>query len=210
MSYCAQIQAENGSRRETRSGLFLAAIVKTTAGSLSVRIRNISSGGALIELDRPLATADSVELIRAQHKVSATVAWSRGRRCGLRFDGPIVIERWVPSLSSQGQTIIDSHIHDFKQGLNVGGEGTPSAREDLGLINSRIAEEVMALGRRVELSLDELAGFAPVVVRLPGALQQLEVVAQTLGHLGRLLGSEDPVSLVNQLGMDDLKRRLLR
>src|SRR5688572_1950351 len=116
MSHCAQIQAD-GSRRETRSGLFLAAVIKTTVGCLSVRIRNISSGGALIEMDRPLAIADSVELVRAQHKVSAIVAWSRGRRCGLKFDEPIVIECWVPSLSSQGQMTIDSHIQDFKQGL---------------------------------------------------------------------------------------------
>ena len=210
MSYCAPTQAEISGRRETRSGLFLAALIKTATGVLSVRIRNISSGGALIETIRPLKPADSVELVRAQHKVSASVAWSRGRMCGLKFDRPIIVEGWVPSLSSQGQMIVDSYIQDFKEGLNDGGKLPSSAATEQELINSRIAEEISALGRQVELSLDELAGFAPAVVRLPHTLQQLEVVAQTLGHLGRLLESDDPVSLVNQLGMTDLKRRLLR
>lgn len=210
MSDSAQTQAEISGRREARSGLFLAALVKTATGLQSVRIRNISSGGALIETNRPPKPADSVELVRAQNNVSASVAWSRERMCGLKFDRPICVESWVPSLSPHGQMKIDSYIQDFKQGLNKEGEQPSFAAAEQGLKNSRIAEEIAALSRQVELSLDELAGFAPAVVRLPNTLQQLEVVAQTLGHLGRLLGSDDPLSLVNQLGMDDLKRRLLR
>jgi hypothetical protein len=51
-----------------------------------VRLRNISSGGAMIESKRPLAAGRAVELDLGDHlRLMATVRWSHDDRIGLQF-----------------------------------------------------------------------------------------------------------------------------
>ena len=209
MSCYAPLASKTGSRRETRTGLFLAAMINAPFGSRSVRIRNISSGGALIETDQPPAKFDKVELVRAHLKAAASVAWSDGGRCGLKFHRPVAIEYWVPSVIAERQMAVDRQMTEIRRG-DVHDPSHAVESGDDNSVTGRIAEEVAALGRQVELSLDELAGFAPLVVRLPDTLQHLEIVSQTLGHLAMLLTADDPVAMIKKLGRDDLKRRLLR
>lgn len=205
-----QIPSGTETRRDPRTEMFLSAILKGSCGAQkSVRIRNISSGGALIETDKPPRESDSVELVRAHLKVPASVAWSKGHWCGLSFLRPIAIEYWVPSLSSRRQMVVDRDVAKIRRGdADLSNEPPPARLHDQ--LPSRIAEELATLGRQVELALDELAGFAPLVVRMPDPLQQLEIVSQTLGHLSSLLTAEDPMTMISQLGMDEFKRRLLR
>lgn len=209
MSYNAKMSAQGELRREARSELFLSAMLEEAHGSRPVRIRNISSGGALVDADRPPAINADVQLIRAHLKVQATVAWSEGSRCGLKFRKPISTEYWVPSLSAQRQMEVDRRLEDIRRGL-VNTAGDVSEQKDPNTIRDRVAEEIAALGRGVEQALDELATFAPLVVRMPHTMQQLEIVAQSLGHLGRVLSEPDSEAAVHKIGMEDLKRRLLR
>lgn len=209
MAYIEKTTTGNSARRDSRSELFLSAMLNGSFGAQSVRIRNISTGGALIESDAPLRQNENVELVRAHLQALASVAWSKGNRSGLKFVKPIAIEYWIPSISAQSQMAVDRRVSKIRSGLaKVTADVSVSSPNDQ--LPKRIAEEVEMLGRQIDLALDELAAFAPVTVRLPDTLQHLEVVSQALGHLGRILSAENPEAVINQIGMADLKRRLLR
>lgn len=209
MTHHAPVLAPSDSRRATRTGLFLAAILRGPLESRPVRIRNLSSKGALIELIHYVKRGDKVELIRADRKVSARVAWVRDQRCGLEFDCSIVLEEWIPGLDSKHQVAVDRRMAAVRDGLTSCSKPRLEAFEAVSL-NSRIAEELALLARQIDLGLNELASYPPLVVRHAAILQNLEIVAQTLDRVAEIVNSEDPAAAIERLGMDDLKRRLLR
>ena len=64
--------------------------------------------------------------------------------------------------------------------------------------------------RKLEALASDLADDPAVVIRHAAQLQDLDITTQVLGHLTRLLGSEQPESLLAAIGMEDLRRRLER
>ena len=189
-----------------RTGLFLSAMVQCGAQRLSARVRNLSTSGAQVELIGLPDYCSEVVLLRAHLSVSASVAWRKQGRCGLKFEYPIVLEEWIPSAATERQMKADRRIESIRKGLveTSGAMGGPTQ------LQMRISEELGIAGRQIAQALDELASFAPLVSRLPKPLQNLETVSQTLGHLERLLRADEPAPLIDSLGMEDLKRRLLR
>ncbi len=193
-------------RAVPRTGLFLSAIVQCGAQRLSARIRNLSISGAQVELVGLPDHCFEVALIRAHLSVAASIAWRKQGRCGLKFERPIVLEEWIPSLANERQMKADRRIDGIRKGI-VGPSGAIDRPNQLQV---RISEELGMAERQIGQALDELASFAPLVSRLPQPLQNLEIISQTLGHLARLLCNEDPAAIIDSLGMEDLKRRLLR
>ena len=51
---------------------------------------------------------------------------------------------------------------------------------------------------------------APLIARHPRDLQALEYVEQMLAHFERVLAAEDRCAAVEELGQEDVRRRLLR
>lgn len=210
MTFCQSIPVDQNSRRESRPELFLTALLKGTFGAHPVRVRNLSTGGALVEVQLKLRPGEEVQLIRAHHAVRARVAWASEGRAGLNFDKAVDIKKWVPSLDASHQMAVDRQLVMLRNAPDVAQSEQPLDERSPDVIRERVAEETAALSRQIEICLDELAAFAPLVVRLPGTLQQLEKVSQTLDHLAQILVAEDPQSAVRRLGIQELKRRLLR
>lgn len=196
-------------RKATRTGLFLGAILRGPTGTHSVRIRNLSSNGALLDISEGVARGDEVHLIRAHHNIAATVAWLDDRRCGLQFDHAVDIDEWIPKRAREHQTAVDRRVAAIRQGLDRSTSRSCSPATPT-CLNLRIAEELEILGRHIELGLNELASYPPLVVRHAAVLQNLEVAVQTLNRMATIVSSEDPAAEIAGLGMDDLKRRLLR
>ncbi len=172
-------------RAVPRTGLFLSAIVQCGAQRLPVRIRNLSTSGAQVELVGLPDYCIEVVLLRAHLSVGASVAWRKQGRCGLRFEQAIVLEEWIPSLSTELQMKADRRIDGIRKGI-TGANGAIGRPNQLQV---RISEELGMAARQIAQALDELASFAPLVSRLPKPLQNLEVISQTLGHLERLICS---------------------
>lgn len=74
-----------GKRNYKRARVLLAAKLRTGAGEVDVRLRDLSRKGALVEGDQRLGTGDEVVFVRGQTVVPARVAWSGGQRMGLEF-----------------------------------------------------------------------------------------------------------------------------
>lgn len=71
--------------RAPRTRVLLFASVQDTDGCYTVRLRNISSGGVLVEGSRAPDKGAPVIFRRNGLVTQATVAWSDGRFAGLRF-----------------------------------------------------------------------------------------------------------------------------
>jgi hypothetical protein len=82
-------RGESGQRRRERILVLLAARLVTTFKERPVRIREISSEGAMIECDVAPSEGSEVTLRRGPLDVSATVIWSDGRKCGLEFEAAL-------------------------------------------------------------------------------------------------------------------------
>ncbi len=78
-------------RREGERVLPTLCIVKLTAkdGEQLMRARNVSAGGLMAEIGRPVAVGEKVELELSSQKVPSTVVWTRDGTAGFKFDGNI-------------------------------------------------------------------------------------------------------------------------
>lgn len=78
---------QSDQRRATRHPLIWSAELHSRSGNWRVRLRNVSSTGALIQCDKPLPVGREVILdLGKGGSVDATISWAVGDHAGLRFD----------------------------------------------------------------------------------------------------------------------------
>ncbi len=80
--------------------------------------------------------------------------------------------------------------------------------QDLAL--KRVAEELELMSRTVEGVGERLADDAAVAMRHGTLIQQFDIVAQVLGHLARVVATDERVEAMDRIGMDALRKRLTR
>ena len=73
-------------RESTRFRVLLNAELVTTTDEQSVRVRDISTGGAMLEGQRPIALDQDVVLRRGRIEIFARICWAQGNHCGIQFD----------------------------------------------------------------------------------------------------------------------------
>jgi hypothetical protein len=78
-------------REPKRSRVFLSAQVDAGSGSASVRIRDISTTGALLESDLAPKGGETLELICGSTTLRARVAWADRGWFGVEFFTPLVV-----------------------------------------------------------------------------------------------------------------------
>jgi len=83
--------------RPPRQGLLKVATLQWNGMNMTVRVRNISTGGALIEGDRSLPPDSHVQLdLPGCGQLGATVRWTEGRRMGVQFEAEFDLRRLAP------------------------------------------------------------------------------------------------------------------
>ena len=78
------------------------------------------------------------------------------------------------------------------------------------MIAARLAEEVAYARRILEAIGSALVGDSIVAMRHGHALQQIDIVGQTLGHIASVLETDDRDVAIDRIGMTNLKARLKR
>jgi len=68
------------------STLQVAKLTEASGREQLIRVRNVSAGGLMAELDHPLSVGDSVALELSSQKIPATVVWTRDGTVGVKFD----------------------------------------------------------------------------------------------------------------------------
>lgn len=197
-------------RRSTRSGIFLAAMLRHRGQDCTVIVRNISETGAMVEADCLPDKGSAVELVRADLRAVASVAWQDGKHAGIEFADKINLARWAPGLRHNDQMNVDRIVAEVRSEQAKPTETPSEEVVALHQLDQRIAEELGMLSRRVGRALQSLSTFAPLIARHPRDLQELEVVEQHLARLDKVMAAEDRQAAVAELGVEDMRRRLLR
>ena len=173
----ASLDRPRGDARATpRTNMFVLAAMTAGSASGPVRIRNMSSGGAMIEGASLPSHGDFVELRRGNSYVSGTVAWCHGGKAGLQFEGRPNVAEWMPGAA--GQQRIDNIVYQAKAdaGLRI----APTMPEgDSGLCRMRLRR----LAQQVDALADELADDPEIIARLGPKLQTLDMASQALRKL---------------------------
>ena len=95
-------------RNEIRHPLIWSGVLRHDHQWETVRLRNISKLGALVECPVTLPAGAIVHLeLREVGRITATVSWSRGNQTGLEFDQPFdvrTLSRAAPEVAAQPVT----------------------------------------------------------------------------------------------------------
>ena len=87
-------------RRSRRSHVLMAASIETGDVSVKVKLRNLSTEGALVEGDDLPIVGSKVMFRKNELKARGEIAWITGRRAGIAFDAmldPDAVLRHVPT-----------------------------------------------------------------------------------------------------------------
>lgn len=205
--------AEAEARRAPRTNLLLAATMDAGRMNAPVRIRNLSSSGALLEGASFPDVGGTLILRRLDLQIGATVVWNAGGRCGVKFDGTTCVSEWISGRSTAGQVQVDSIQAAIRAGSTTAPPRTRPSGDlaDLaGSLDARLAEELAYVRRLLECIGDELSDEPAVVQRHARAFQNVDIASQLIGHIAAVLTSDDKIAAVNAIGMDELRARLLR
>lgn len=199
-------------RHTERAKLFLAATLHAGGGSRNVTVRNLSLGGALIEMPSPPPVGTAVELRRAHLTASGTIVWAASRECGLHFDMPLALHEWLPKTSRASQQRVDEAVAQYRAGAPAPAQPAAPGAATSGpvpdALHRRLCEELGYVARLLEALGDELAEDRTVTARHGAKLQDLDIAIQILGHVGTVLNADDPQAAIARIGMADLRRRL--
>ena len=86
-------------RKSRRSNVLMAASLELSGTSVSVKLRNLSAEGALVEGDKLPIEGASVLFRKGDLSMAGTVAWVKGRQAGVSFAQklePELLLRHVP------------------------------------------------------------------------------------------------------------------
>lgn len=178
-------------RGASRASLYLAAALYCDGFSSPVKIRNISSTGALIEGLLIPAMGSLVQLVRGDLIVHGLVAWSVEGRCGLKFSGSVDVQRWRAAPSNGEQQRVDEIVRLVKAGA------VPLPVPPLSEVGH--SDEILDPGlelsgdlRRASGLLDTLGGILAsdpdIVTRHGTALQNLDIAMQVIAAVEAIIG----------------------
>jgi hypothetical protein len=166
------LQPDANNRTKPRSNVFLSAVIYVGVVSLPVRVRNLSSHGALLDGGSLPPAGARVRLVRGDFSAEGEVAWQTGGQAGLRFAGEINVNEWVKGVGHPGQQRVDKAIADLRNHrttpANADGVEPPSL--------ARVGQELNEICER-------LAGSPGMTVELGEELVKLDALAHALRQL---------------------------
>ncbi len=167
-------------RSQGRTHLFVVATLSWSNGCLSVRMRNVSPYGAMVEMTGGPSVGDRVKLRRNELSATGTVVWRMGNRLGMKFERPIVPENWLPATQKRQQQI-DATVDQLRA-------SPPQVRNlsQLPLQTSRVrAEELAGIADMLDALADSFSADPDVLARYSNQLQVLDVASQNLRKISQ-------------------------
>lgn len=89
MSVQSSQTASSETRKGKRARVLFNAMIRDGGREAESRVRDLSSLGALVEIDKPPPLGSNVVFVRGTIAAVARVAWVGGNRAGLEFEHPI-------------------------------------------------------------------------------------------------------------------------
>jgi hypothetical protein len=175
-------------RIESRSNIFVMAALYSAGRSVTpVRVRNISTTGALIEAAVLPPPGTHVRLGRASLSASGTLVWVENAKAGMRFDEPVAVADWLPQgRRGFGQQFVDELFHQKRL-------GTIRKAVPGGADGGSLADELLELRIQLERAAEELALDGAVASRHLTTLQAIDLVGQALAKVAAEMALQEKV-----------------
>lgn len=149
--------------------MFLAGKLEIGETSIPVRIRNLSSRGALIDGAALPSVGTKLRLLRGDLAAKGQVTWQANEQAGIEFDGSIDVGTWLARVGHRGQERVDSVVAALRHSEPVTDDRKRTRRQSL---------------RQISKTLDQvcgrLAATSNLTVELAEELVKLDVIAQDL------------------------------
>ena len=95
------MQATNRKREPKRSRTILLGNLEGTAGLQEVRIRDVSTNGALVETSTQLSVDEEIQLSCGDTSMTGRVAWVDGSWSGVEFHTPLSVSILADTVGNQ-------------------------------------------------------------------------------------------------------------
>ena len=165
------LESDADNRTEGRSNVFLTAALETSAGSIPVRIRNLSSVGALIDGAAFPPAGQKVRLLRGPLKAEGEIVWQEKTNCGIRFDHAINVIDWVQRPGHSGQQRVDGIVAAIRNSDPVPRELQQVRESD---------QSLAAISRALDEICERLARTPNMSIELGEELLRLDAIGQSL------------------------------
>ena len=173
----------NCSRVQTRTNLFVMAKLAAGGSVCTVKVRNMSSSGALVEGAALPPAGTQCRLIRGDISLEAEVVWLHANRVGLQFYGQAKISDWLPSTQNT-QSDVDQIVVQTKAQISQ----APVPRSSAPLVSTTLsAADVRQIADALEILGDDLANDPAVVAGYTSKLQAFDVSVHTLRKFAMML-----------------------
>ena len=167
---------QDDGRDGQRRNMLIAAVLHAAEGVSPVRIRNMSSHGALVEAPVLPPAGAEVELVRGSLRARGRLVWSEGNRCGIRLDAEVTVADWIAPPRNAQQAAVDWMIAEVRSG-----RAEPVAQS----VRSPSALDLGQAAALVEDIAEALSADPAVLVRHAASLQRLDQLRGMLEGLAR-------------------------
>ena len=171
--------AQANNRSEDRSNVFLAAALEGDSKVHPVRIRNLSTSGALVEGAGLPVVGSCIRLRRGTLQVEGDLAWQNASQAGLNFSSPIRVADWIRRIGHEPQQSIDRIVQTIRASENP-------AAADLHALRRKTIDEISA---ELEACCERLAALPDLSLDCHEELLKLDAIAQSLRRVTRVKAS---------------------
>jgi PilZ domain-containing protein len=162
-------------RHQPRTHLFVVATLSADSNSSTVRIRNISPSGALLESSQLPEPGTKMMLKRGSLRATGRIAWKASRKAGIRFDSPIFVTDWLAQKGSAQQGQVDELVSSLKSGSAPARTRDNQSPETVELELMMLRADLLALG-------NALIGD-PILVATHPEIQALDIGLQRIDRI---------------------------
>lgn len=164
------MKSKTDNRSEARSNVFLTATLATGHSSIPVRIRNLSSRGALIDGPALPSVGASVRLLRGRLSATGKLAWEATGQAGVTFGHEIKVDDWVQRMDHTGQQRVDGVIAALKGAAPVpkGFQAAPDV------------ESLASISAALDEICERVAAMPNMSIELGEELLKLDAIAHSL------------------------------
>lgn len=195
------LAVQQSGRAQPRTNTFLSATALVGEAKWTIRLRNISVAGAMVESDFKPVIGSSLTICRGNLRAEGVVVWCQHETFGVRFLRPLRIQEWV---SVPARLAISSAAPSPTRGDAASDELTN------GVILQRLMDELSFISRSIEAVGDLLTNDPILRVRHASSIQQLCISSQMLNEVTLVLKSDDKCLAVEQNVTGPMRNRLLR
>lgn len=176
METCLQPDTEH--RSGSRSNVFLTAMLIGGDEPRTVRVRNLSPGGAFLDGEEIPPVGANVRLVRGSLSVAGNVAWQSEGHAGLRFAKEIDVAAWVKRVGHPGQRRVDETVDALRH------HQRPTGQTDAPTL-VRVSAELDGICERISASPAMTMEVGEELVRLDALARALQQIARDAGGFTR-------------------------